>query len=83
MSPTMSLTRTLTLLWTPGSLIVSLSAIVVMLLLCLAAYRRSGCRRSTGLLESLRFTLVAFAVLLLNQPEIVEEYRSEEKPSVP
>ena len=78
----MSTTHTFTLMWTPGSAIVSALALAVAAALCFVAYRRSGYRRSAGLLELLRWSLVAFGVLLLNQPEIVEEYRSEEKPSV-
>ncbi len=78
----MNATRTFALMWTPGSALLSALALAAAVVLCFMAYRRSGYRRSTGLLELLRFSLIAFGVLLLNQPEIVEEYRSEEKPSV-
>ena len=78
----MSPTRTLTLMWTPGSVALSVLALAVTLVLCFLAYRRSKYNRRVGLLELLRWLLIAFAVLLLNQPEIVEEYRSKEKPSV-
>ncbi len=78
----MSPTRTLTLLWTPGSAAVAAMAIVATLVLCIVAYRRSGYSRLAGLLELLRFTLVGLGVLLLNQPEIVEEFRSNDKASV-
>ena len=50
--------------------------------LCYLAWSRSGYRRSIGLLELLRFTLVALGAVLFNQPEWVEEYRPDEKPSV-
>ena len=35
-----------------------------------------------GLLELLRLALVIVVALLLNQPEIVQEFRPEEKPSI-
>lgn len=78
----MNATHSFTLMWTPGSVIVSAIALTAAAVLCFVAYRRSGYRRSAGLLELLRWSLVAFGVLLLNQPEIVEEYRSEENPTV-
>ena len=78
----MSATRTLTLMWTPASALLSALALAAAAVLCFAAYRRSGYRGLVGLLELLRWSLVAFGVLLLNQPEIVEEYRPEQKPTV-
>jgi hypothetical protein len=50
--------------------------------LCFFAWRRSGYNRRLGLLELLRLTLVVTAALMLNQPEFIEEFRPEEKPSV-
>jgi hypothetical protein len=47
-----------------------------------AAWRRSGYRASMGLLELLRLALVIVVALLLNQPEIVQEFRPEEKPAI-
>ncbi len=78
----MSSTRTLSFLWTPGSIIVSVLLVSVTAVLCFIAWRRSGYRTSMGLLELLRLALVMFAALLLNQPEVIEEFRPEEKPSV-
>jgi hypothetical protein len=75
-------TRTVTFLWTSWSASVSVLLIVVAAVLCFFAWRRSGYRRWMGLLELLRFALVVLAVLLLNQPEFIEEFRPEEKPSV-
>jgi hypothetical protein len=75
-------TRSFTLMWTPGSAVLSAIALVAALVLCFLAYRRSKYSGWAGLLELLRWSLVAFGVLLLNQPEIVEEYRSEERPTV-
>ena len=41
-----------------------------------------GIGASIGLLELLRWSLVALVVVLFNQPEWVEEFRPEEKPSI-
>ena len=78
----MNTTHTLTFLWTPWS--VSLSVILVLTTagLCLAAWRRSGYRTSMGLLEVLRLAFVILAALMLNQPEFVQEFRPKEKPSI-
>ena len=78
----MNVSRSLTFLWTSWTLAVSLLAIVVTAAFCLVAWRRSGYRRGYGLLELTRLLLVIVAAFLLNQPEWVEEFRSEERPSV-
>ncbi len=78
----MNATRTLTFLWTPWTLIVSVLVVLVTAGLCFAAWRRSGYRKSFGLLELLRLVLVIFAALMFNQPEYIEEYRPEDKPTV-
>ncbi len=61
---------------------VSVVGVIVTAGFCFVAWRRSGYRRSLGLLELLRLTIVALAALLFNEPEWVEEFRPEEKPSV-
>ena len=78
----MNTTRTLTFLWTPWSAFLSVILVLITAGLCFAAWRRSGYRASMGLLEVLRFALVVLAALMLNQPEFVEEFRPEEKPSI-
>ncbi len=78
----MNATRSLTFLWTPGSLAVSVVAVLVAAGFCAAAWRRSGYRPSFGLLELLRLVVITLAVVMLNQPEWVEEFRPEEKPSI-
>jgi len=72
----------ITFVTTPWTLAVSLTGVVVTAGFCLAAWRRGGYRPSLGLLELLRLTIVCLAALLFNQPEWVEEYRPDEKPSV-
>ena len=46
------------------------------------AWRRSGYRVAMGLLELLRLAIVALVAVLLNQPEWIEEFRPEEKPTI-
>ena len=78
----MNVSRSLIFLWTPWSLAASIVAVVIAAAACLLAWRRSGWRLSMGLLELLRFVIVALGAVLLNQPEWIEEYRPEEKPAV-
>ena len=78
----MSVSRSLTLLWTTWSVTLSALALGVTAVLAFLAWRRSGYRRSMGVLEVVRVGLVGLAVVMLNQPEWVEEYRPEEKPAV-
>ena len=78
----MSVTRSLTFLWTPWT--------AGPLGRRRAGHGRSRLRRlaaqrlpaSMGLLELLRLALVAIVAVLLNQPEWIEEFRPEEKPSI-
>jgi hypothetical protein len=78
----MSVSRSLTFLWTPWSVVISALVVIVTTVFAFVAWRRSGYRRTMGLLELLRIGLVAAAAFLLNQPEWVEEFRPEQKPSV-
>jgi hypothetical protein len=77
-----SSTHTLTFLWTPWSVGLSIMSVLLALGLSGAAWRRSGYARSQGLLELLRLTIVCLVALLLNQPEWVEEFRPVEKPTL-
>ena len=72
----------ITFVTTPWTLAVSLTGVVVTAGFCWAAWRRSGYRPALGLLELLRLSIVCLAAVLFNQPEWVEEYRPDEKPSV-
>jgi hypothetical protein len=45
-------------------------------------WRRSGFAVGTGLVELLRVAIATLVAVLLNQPEWVEEYRPDEKPTV-
>jgi hypothetical protein len=78
----MNATQTLTFLWTPITVAASVCVVLVTAVLCFVAWRRSEFRRSMGVLELLRFSIVSLAALLLNQPEWVEQYWPDEKPSI-
>ncbi len=78
----MNATRSLTFAATPWTIGLSTVALVATAALGFVAWRRSGFKRSVGVLEWLRLTCVAFAAVLLNQPEWVEEFRPEEKASI-
>ena len=77
-------TSSLTFVWSPWSL----AAVGVVVIagtagLCLSAWRRSGYRRRLRPAGAAALRLVVFGrVCLFNQPEWVEEYRPEEKPSI-
>ena len=75
-------THSLTFQWTSWSLALSGVLVLTMAGLCFAAWQRSGYQPWMGLLEILRFAFVVLAVLMLNQPEFVQEFRPEEKPSI-
>jgi hypothetical protein len=78
----MSVTRSLTFLWTPWSVAISVIVVLITAGFCFVAWRRSGYRPAQGMLELLRLTLVAIGAVMLNQPEWIEEFRPEEKPSI-
>jgi hypothetical protein len=78
----MSVTRSLTFLWTPWTATLSAVAVLVTALYSLIAWRRAGYRVSMGLLELLRVGIVTIVAVLLNQPEWIEEFRPEEKPTI-
>jgi len=78
----MSVSRTLVLLWTPWTLTLGVLAVAVVSVCSFIAWRRSGFARSVAFLETLRVMLAAAAALLLNQPEWVEEFRPQERPSI-
>ena len=78
----MNTSSSLTFLWTPSSAVVSIVIVLVAAGFCFVAWRRSGYRRALGLLELFRLSLIVLLSIILNQPEIIEEFRPEEKPSL-
>ncbi len=75
-------TRHLTLLWTPWTIAIAVLLAIATAAICWLSWRRSGYGRWFGLLELLRFALVMLAALLLNQPELVRQFRPDEKPAI-
>ncbi len=73
---------TLTFEWTAATLAMSVLIVLITAGFSFVSWRRSGYRRAIGLLESLRMAVVIFAAILFNQPEIIEEFHVEEKPSI-
>jgi hypothetical protein len=78
----MNATRSLVFLGTPWSIALSTIVVVATAVFCYIAWRRSGYRASYGALELTRLAIVSLAAIMFNQPEWIEEYRPEEKPSV-
>jgi hypothetical protein len=78
----MNVSRSLTFMSTPLAVAISIIAVLATSVFCFVAWRRSGYRRSMGLLELLRLLLVTAVAILLNQPEWIEEFRPEEKPAI-
>jgi hypothetical protein len=79
---TTNVTRSLTFLWTPWTLALSVVALLVTAGYSFIAWRRSGYSHAMGMLELLRLALVATVAVMLNQPEWIEEFRPEEKPTI-
>ncbi|HEX4070527.1 MAG TPA: hypothetical protein VHX68_05140, partial [Planctomycetaceae bacterium] len=78
----MNVSQSLTLLWTPMTVVLSIVAVLVAAGMGFAAVRRVGYRPAYVALESLRFAIVCLAVLLFNQPEWIEEFRPQGEPSI-
>jgi hypothetical protein len=72
----------LTFMASPWSVILGVIGLIATAAFSYVAWRRSGFRRSVGALELLRLAIVAIAAVLLNQPEWIEEYRPDKKPTI-
>ena len=68
--------------WTAGTLLISVVALAIVASLGLIAWQRSGFRSQILWLELLRTSIVGFVVLLLNQPESVEQFLPDQQPTV-
>ncbi|MFV0445238.1 MAG: hypothetical protein ACK5Q5_16800 [Planctomycetaceae bacterium] len=78
----MNADRSLTFLTTPATVTISILVVLVTAGVSLYSWRRGGYRRSHGLQELLRVGIVMLVALLFNQPEWVEEFRPDEKPTI-
>ncbi len=72
----------LTFDWTAWSLAISVAIVLVTAVFSWIGWRRSGYRRSIGLLELSRMLLMVLAAIILNAPEWVEQFRPDEKPTI-
>ena len=78
----MSSSHTLTFLSSPGAVIVSILFVLLAAGFSFAAWRRAGYSRAHGLLELLRMAVVLLGALMFNQPEFIEEFQPNEKPTI-
>src|SRR5487761_1143324 len=74
--------HSLTVFPTGWSVVLSVLVVVAAAALGYVAWRRSGFRRAIGLLELLRLSIVVAIAVLLNQPEWIEQFRPEHKPTL-
>ncbi|MEZ6060545.1 MAG: vWA domain-containing protein [Planctomycetaceae bacterium] len=72
----------MTFYWTATTLVVSVLVLAAAAVCCFVSWRRSNFARSMGLLECLRFGLIALVLFTLNQPEFVREIRPEQQPTL-
>ncbi len=75
----MNVSHSISIHWTSFGVVLTLAALLVTSVLSLMTWKRSGYRRSIGILEILRLVIIAVGGFLLNQPEWVEEYRPDQK----
>ena len=70
----------MTFYWTPASLVLSVTTMVIAVICSCISCSRSQFTRSIVILEGFRILLIALAVFTLNQPEITEQVRPGDKP---
>ncbi|MEO8351158.1 MAG: hypothetical protein ABI680_05465, partial [Chthoniobacteraceae bacterium] len=75
-------TQSLVFAPTPTSLAISIAFVAVVIILAAMAWRRSGFRTATGLLEALRVLIAIGIALTLNQPEWRETFQPDSKPTL-
>lgn len=78
----MNVDHRLSFLTTPGTVAVSVTVVLLTAGVSLWSWRRGGYRTMHGLQELLRVGIVIAVAVLFNQPEWVEEYRPEERPTI-
>ncbi len=78
----MNSVQQLTFMGTTFSVVAAVVVVLATAALGVFAWQRSGYSRSVAGLETLRVVIVAMVAILLNQPEWVEEYRPDAKPTI-
>lgn len=74
--------RELVFMSNPGTVIVSIVVVLMAISVSYYSWRRGGFNRMHGLQELLRVGIVLLVAVLLNQPEWIEEFRPEERPTI-
>jgi hypothetical protein len=67
---------------TPWTIGISIALVLAVVVVAFLTWKRSGFAVGTGFVELLRILIACLVAMLLNQPEWVEEYRPDEKPTV-
>ncbi len=78
----MNVSHSLTFVWNPWSVAGAVLAVLAAVGLSFWSWRRSGYQWAPGCLELLRLTIILLCAAMFNQPEWIEEYQSEEVPTV-
>jgi hypothetical protein len=78
----MTAVHKLTFMTSPATLAISAAVVLMTAGVSFFAWRRSGYRTAHGLQELLRVGIVTVVAVLFNQPEWVQEYRPEERPTI-
>ena len=72
----------MTFVWTPFTLILTAIVLIAAAVCCFISWRRSGYTRAMLWLEILRFALIAVVLVTLNQPELTQEIKPQEQPTL-
>ncbi len=72
----------MTFVWTPFTLILTAIVLIAAAVCCFISWRRSGYTRAMLWLEILRFVLIAVVLVTLNQPELTQEIKPQEQPTL-
>ncbi|WP_437186638.1 hypothetical protein SH668x_003798 [Planctomicrobium sp. SH668] len=78
----MTPSQNLVFLTDPVTAFISVTILLITAGVSIYSWRRGGYQRIHGLQETLRVLIVVFVLALLNQPEWVEEFHSDEKPTI-
>lgn len=72
----------MTFFWTTTTLLISLVVMIIAIGCSWVSYARSGYVSKMAALEGLRLFLIGMALFTLNQPEILEEFRPDQRPTL-
>ncbi len=72
----------MTFVWTPLTILTTFVVLIAAAVCCFVSWRRSGYTKSMLWLEILRFTLITIVLITLNQPELTQEIKPQEQPTL-